>query len=197
MSVGRYTLRQIHSFPLPVRLHVALPRSRMPLVPRGGPGCSTPWGCMTRGYHLVRYLHPVQPLRLSRFLHHHPAGNRGGGRLDGCGPVPVVLVGLPSAVTPTHCGGGAVPGHVELVLERPAVRHGAFHQEQNYPSHYGGRGKTLNDRLRRRQRPWIMTAVIFTSIPTILLFVGLRRFLHPGNGAQHQFVRGGADHAGP
>ena len=28
--------------------------------------------------------------------------------------------------------------------------------------------------------PWIMTAVIFTSIPTILLFVFLRRFFIQG-----------------
>jgi multiple sugar transport system permease protein len=28
--------------------------------------------------------------------------------------------------------------------------------------------------------PWIMTAVIFTSIPTILLFIALRRFFIQG-----------------
>ena len=103
-------------------------------------------------------------------------------KLDGCGPMRSFLsVFLPQSLS--HRRGRAVPGHLDL--ERPAVRHGALPHREG-AAHHGRGGHDVG--LRRREHPWIMTAVIFTSIPTILLFVFLRAVLHPGHGAFHHRV---------
>ena len=137
--------------------------------------------------HLLRHLHPVQPLRLSRLLHHHPARDRGGGQAGRLRPGALVLsVFLPQSLPPT-----AVVALFQATWIWNDLLFGMVlsRQEQIRPimvavatmTGYGG-----------GNIPWIMTAVIFTSIPTILLFVAPAQVLHPGNGAQHQLLRAGA-----
>jgi multiple sugar transport system permease protein len=96
-------------------------------------------------------------------------------KLDGCGPVrSFVSVFLPQSLPPTAVVGlfqatwiwndllfGMVLSRTENV--RPVMVAVAT------MTGYGG-----------GNIPWIMTAVIFTSIPTIALFIGLRRFFIKG-----------------
>ena len=98
-------------------------------------------------------------------------------KLDGCGPVRSFLsVFLPQSLPPT-----AVVALFQATWIWNDLLFGmVLSRTQNVRpimvavatmSGYGG-----------GNIPWIMTAVIFTSIPTVLLFVLAAQVLHPGNG---------------